>query len=128
MSHLVEIETRFTNRDAILEAAGQLGWKVEQHEQAAALVNWYGQQDRRANLIVRRAQAQVQADFGWLRDGTTGEYTAIVDKMALGNRWDSFMNEYGFAVAAQAARDEGMYVQRSQNDRGEPVLLAQRWA
>lgn len=132
MSHYVECNPGFRDRDALVDALLAVGFTCEQielHDDAGALFGYRGdERPQRAHVILRRQHVGTAAnDVGWERlpDGT---YRAWISEYDQRHRFDTTMQnrirqEYAFAAIARQQRALGRTVQRRELERGELEVI-----
>jgi len=113
MSEYHEIKTEYRDKDELIAALNEVGYKVvEDHEIAQSLYGYHG--DRRkdtANIIVRRQYVGSAAnDLGFIKkaDGTYGAIVSVYDQGKHNKTWfDGLKKVYSEKVGRKTAEGLG---------------------
>ena len=89
MSKYLELRTKLTEEQYLVEALRDLGFAPEMWREGAPLVGYMGdQRAERAQIIIRRRQLDSASnDIGFVRDGS-GVYQAIISEYDRGIGFD----------------------------------------
>jgi len=82
LSKYAQLVTEVREEKYLVEALKEMGYEVEVHPEGAPLGRYYSEQeDKRANIIIRRSQLHgAFGDIGFARQ-TDGRLVAIVDEL-----------------------------------------------
>jgi uncharacterized protein DUF1257 len=114
MSAYASLETQYKDRECLVAALGDMGYKdVEVHEDAQNLVGYHGDtRAEKANIIVRRKfVGQAANDVGFVKT-PAGTYSAIISQFDSGKhntKWlDGLKKNYTERVVVKEARRQGL--------------------
>lgn len=144
MSHFVECDTQFRDRQALIAALVRCGFEasqIEVHEEEVSLFGYQGDvRPQKAHVVIRRQHIGTGAnDAGWQRqpDGTyrawisefdcgKGQYAHRMDTARFSAAvQDRIKQEYAFEVIARQQRAKGRSVTRQRLAGGEiEVVIA----
>lgn len=125
MSHFVRVKTRFTDREALVEALICMGVPrgiIESAEQPIGLLNYYGRPDGTAEIVVRKQALnqvgngfRISSDLGYKRN-RDGTYELVLDGMnthsALGANWQELLGlEYAAQITIKTQQAAGRRVE-----------------
>jgi hypothetical protein len=127
MSHYVECQPGFKDREALIAALVAAGFErsqIEAHEQAVPLYGYRGdERPQRAHVVIRRQHVGPAAnDVGWERL-PDGSYRAWISEYDARHRFDAALQnkikqEYAVAVLSRQARTLGRTIERRQREDG----------
>ena len=132
MSHYTRLKTRIMNREHLVEALKEMGFRhVEAHDEPRHLYGYLG--DRRmdtAHVIIRRKHVgRSSNDIGFLR-GEDGSFTAIIsgyDRTKYSEKW---LDRLSFAYANLATREalaaQGFEIAEERREENGAVRLVMR--
>lgn len=137
MSHFTDIQLQFKNKNILLEALVEMGWRMECIEVHDTPANLYGYQgDMRqdtANIIIRRKNVGAMSNDIGFRLNPDGTYTAIISEYDQGHRgkgrygteWLGRLKQtYGAKEAERTLKLKGIPYTKSKLDNGTIRLIA----
>jgi hypothetical protein len=135
MSHLDELKTTFTNREALIlglcRTLGITRDKIEVHNTAQQLIGYHGTSDnKKAHVILRKDNARCRSDQGWeLKDGT---FVGHLDSFDYGNGYVCYDQQfrlkltenYNFEASKMVLQAKGLNVVECKDNKGRLQLRA----
>lgn len=140
MSHYTLCKTNITNKDCLIKALTEVGFKehmLEYSEEKMSLRGYSGDtRAQKANLRIKGAGwkganyvGSASNDLGWelMEDGTYAFHVSEYDKHKYNTIWQNkLMQQYSKAVVEQTAEEFGYYqIDTGINEEGEIYLEVQ---
>lgn len=125
MSHFTSIKTQIKNRDALVTALSDIGFKnIELHETAQHLYGYQGD--------VRQYIGSSSNDIGF-KQQTDGQYEAIIseyDRHRYNEQWmNKLMQRYGYHALKATAQEQGFTIEEDEvMQDGTVKVVVTRWA
>ena len=134
MSHFTCIKTQIKNRDALVKALADVGFKdVEVHETAQHLYGYQGDvRQQTAEVIIRREYiGRVSNDMGFKRQ-ENGQFEAIIseyDRHKYSQDWlNGLTQRYGYHTLMATAPAQGFTVEEEETlEDGTIRVVVARW-
>ncbi len=134
MSHFTCIKTQIKNRDALVKALADIGFKeVEVHETAQHLYGYQGDvRAQTAEVIIRRKYlSSASNDIGFKRQ-EDGQFEAIIseyDRHRYSQDWlNGLTQRYGYRALMATAPAQGFTVEEEQTlEDGTIRVVVARW-
>lgn len=129
MSAYAELKTAFKDRDCLVAALADVGYKdVELHDgEGVPLVGYHNdERPEKANVIVRRKHIGMSAnDIGFVKraDGTFGAIISEFDSGKHNTKWmDGLRKNYTERVVAKEAKRQGLRLHSKTVVNGKTVV------
>ncbi|HEY9666100.1 MAG TPA: DUF1257 domain-containing protein [Coleofasciculaceae cyanobacterium] len=134
MSHFTCIKTQIKDRDALVKALADVGFKkVEVHETAQHLHGYQGDvRSQTAEVIIRRQYiGQWSNDIGF-KQQANGQFEAIISEYDRGNYSQEWLNHltqrYGYHALMATAPAQGFTVEEEETlEDGTIRVVVARW-
>lgn len=133
-SAYVSVETEFRDGACLAAALREMGYVVEEHAEAQALVGYHGdKRAERAHVIVRRAHVGASAnDLGWERmaDGSYRSHVSRYDGSATfpAARQTELKRRYAKALVVKTAKAKGYAVASEKAEGGKVKIVLRRFS
>jgi hypothetical protein len=134
MSHFTVLKTKFADRDGLVRALGDAGFKegvVEVHDEPQTLYGFQGDpRPEKAEVVIRRKHlGSASNDLGFAR-GDDGTFTAVVssyDRARFGKPWlERLTQRYAYHVTVAKLAEQGFEIAREETDSDGRLRLALR--
>lgn len=135
MSHFTSIKTQIKNRDALVTALNDIGFKnIELHETAQHLYGYQGDvREQTAEVIIRRQYIGSSSNDIGFKQQADGQYEAIIseyDRHQYNQQWmNKLMQRYGYHALKATAHEQGFTIEQDEvMQDGTVKVVVARWA
>lgn len=135
MSHFTSIKTQIKNRDALVTALTDIGFKnIELHETAQHLYGYQGDvREQTAEVIIRRQYIGSSSNDIGFKQQADGQYEAIIseyDRHQYNQQWmNKLMQRYGYHALKATAQEQGFTIEEDEvMQDGTVKVVVARWA
>lgn len=134
MSHFTCIKTQLKNRDSLIQALADVGFKyVEVHEQAQHLYGYQGDvREQTAEVIIRRQHIGAASNDIGFKQQDDGQFEAIIseyDCTKYSQEWlNNLTQRYGYHTLLATAPEQGFTVEEEETlEDGTIRVMVARW-
>ncbi|AFY57556.1 Protein of unknown function (DUF1257) [Rivularia sp. PCC 7116] len=135
MSHFTAIKTQIKDRDALVKALADVGFKnIEVHETAESLYGYQGDvRAETAEVIIRRKYVGSYSNDIGFKLQEDGQYQAIISEFDRGRynqQWlGKVMQRYGYYSLMASAQEQGFTVEEDEvMEDGTVRVVVARWS
>ena len=122
MSHFTKIRSKIVEKDALVKALADLGYRnVEVHEQAQHLYGYMGdKRPQTANVIIRRKDISPDSNdigFKLMVDGTYQIIISEYDEQILPKFVSNIMQRYAYVAVVDKLQSQGFKLEEQETDK-----------
>lgn len=137
MSHLDEMKTSMTNKEALITAIcmvmGLTRDQIEVHDKAQAIIGYHNTEDNKVgHIIVRKQHTKIPSDIGWeFKDGTyvghldAFDYGSYRGRPVYDRKWSiGLIQRYNIETTKMTFASKGLVAREVKDAKGRIQLRA----